>query len=980
MSSSSASERGRQRWIRGRLPTAFATVALLLALTPSEAHQAVAADPVTLTVEGATLGAITTSGLELTPAFSPGTTDYTLRCRSGANTVGITLDGASGGSIRVGRLSGPRVSSSVTLVENQALVVEAPGGTDYWIRCLPSDFPLLKVTRPGNPPPGWYLTGNLGSEQGSGTYAMILDSNGTPVWYQRTSGQGAINVTPVTRNVVAWTTNPGPGFGTDADAAFSVFGLATQQTERLSARPGPLDPHELLPLPNGDYLLLATPLRAEVDLRRLGFGRSETIVDCLIQEVTATGRQVWGWRASAHVNVAESLHAVPVAVNRQRAYDVFHCNSVDRDPRTGDLLLSLRSTDAVYRIDRATGRVDWKVGGNPVVSDGARHVTVKNDPEGKFHGQHDARFQPNGNISLYDNHTWYVGSARAVVYHLDLRAGTATLVWEYRSPDGEHSNATGGFRRYADGDDNVITWGFKPDSLFTEVDAAGKLVLEVTLPPGDAAYRTMKAPPGEFDLDLLRRTAGLSAPPSSSAPRVFSVGVVRRGLSRETTSVAITGRGFTGATAVSFGSAPAASFSVDGDESISAVAPRGSGVVGVTVTTPGGTSAIRSMNMLTGSDPAFTAGTGSWKSSANTRIALSRSHSRSRPYGLLVQRKESGSCSTLTSDYPVAPNSLLSGAVWAKSSHEAQRLRSTLVFYDERDTVLWMAKGRLIRVSDRWTRVGVTGVTPAGATSVALAVEAPRCKSTISIDDAALVGSSRLVYGGSVFGISSVGPDHGVRAGGTVVTITGGGLGKATSVRFGAAEARSIVVAGDDTITAVSPPGSGTVDVSVATPSGLTPSRARGILPIGDSTFEMGPGSWVGNVNALAVSGSRARTGTHSLVSRPREIGFQSVISGAYSAAAGAVYHLRLWTRTQTSVGHVRPFMIFYGSSGEVVAIEQGPVFSQTSSQSWKSLSLDARAPEGTVGVAVGVDEADGRADLYLDDVSLTGSVRFTYR
>jgi hypothetical protein len=30
--------------------------------------------------------------------------------------------------------------------------------------------------------------------------------------------------------------------------------------------------------------------------------------------------------------------------------------------------------------------------------------------------------------------------------------------------------------------------------------------------------------------------------------------------------------------------------------------------------------------------------------------------------------------------------------------------------------------------------------------------------------------------------------------------------------------------------------------------------------------------------------------------------------------------------------------------------------------------------------VAVGVDDADGRTDLYLDDVSLTGSIRFTYR
>jgi hypothetical protein len=72
--------------------------------------------------------------------------------------------------------------------------------------------------------------------------------------------------------------------------------------------------------------------------------------------------------------------------------------------------------------------------------------------------------------------------------------------------------------------------------------------------------------------------------------------------------------------------------------------------------------------------------------------------------------------------------------------------------------------------------------------------------------------------------------------------------------------------------------------------------------------------------------------------------------------------------------------MIFYGPSGEVLSIEQGPVFERTSARTWTRLRLAARSPQGTAGVAVGVDDADGRADLYVDDVSLTGSIRFTYR
>ncbi|HEV3450843.1 MAG TPA: IPT/TIG domain-containing protein, partial [Acidimicrobiia bacterium] len=58
-------------------------------------------------------------------------------------------------------------------------------------------------------------------------------------------------------------------------------------------------------------------------------------------------------------------------------------------------------------------------------------------------------------------------------------------------------------------------------------------------------------------------------------------------------TIAIAGSGFTGATAVNFGSNPAISFTVDSDTQITAVTPgrgTGPGIADITVTTPGGTS------------------------------------------------------------------------------------------------------------------------------------------------------------------------------------------------------------------------------------------------------------------------------------------------------------------------------------------------------------------------------------------------------
>lgn len=74
-------------------------------------------------------------------------------------------------------------------------------------------------------------------------------------------------------------------------------------------------------------------------------------------------------------------------------------------------------------------------------------------------------------------------------------------------------------------------------------------------------------------------------------PTVTSINPLRGGESGGTT-VLISGTDFLGATSVKFGTAEAAAFSVASATSISATVPPGTGVVDVTVTTPGGTSAI----------------------------------------------------------------------------------------------------------------------------------------------------------------------------------------------------------------------------------------------------------------------------------------------------------------------------------------------------------------------------------------------------
>jgi hypothetical protein len=266
-------------------------------------------------------------------------------------------------------------------------------------------------------------------------------------------------------------------------------------------------------LPNGDFMLLSNPILQGVNLAGLNnYGSNSTILDCAGQEVDPQGNLVWDWRASNHTDPAKESVVPAGAGTDTSPADVYHCNSIDVNT-DGDVLISFRHMNSVLLISKTTGNVVWKLGGTAYNKDGAQILTIQGDPEAAFYLQHDARFQPNGDISLFDDHSAAAavpGVARGVEYALDLSAGTASVVWQYQ---GTASSAfLGSFRRYADGT-NLIGWGAYTGTanlVFTEVDAAGHDLLDMLFASrGNWSYRAEKVPIGSFDIDVLRGTAGL---------------------------------------------------------------------------------------------------------------------------------------------------------------------------------------------------------------------------------------------------------------------------------------------------------------------------------------------------------------------------------------------------------------------------------------------------------------------------------------
>ena len=80
----------------------------------------------------------------------------------------------------------------------------------------------------------------------------------------------------------------------------------------------------------------------------------------------------------------------------------------------------------------------------------------------------------------------------------------------------------------------------------------------------------------------------------------------------------------------------------------------------------------------------------------------------------------------------------------------------------------------------------------------------------------------RASTGAAAPAVTAINPKSGVLGGGTPVTLTGSGFTGATSVQFGPNLANRVTVVSDTQITATSPPGAGTVEVTVTTPAGTS--------------------------------------------------------------------------------------------------------------------------------------------------------------
>lgn len=440
----------------------------------------------------------------LTPRFAASVSDYVSRCGKG-HPLRLTVD-AGGDEVSVDgrkRRSG-RFTATVELRSGQSTRVEVVAGGHrrrHHIRCLPSRFPRWSFTRDGKPGAQWYLTAPAGTSVPLPvTHSVIVfDRNGVPVWWRREPAE-PFNSTLLADGTLAWTRWYGGPFGMRDEGAWEVHRLDGTPVRTLRTVGSPTDHHDMEQLSNGNFLLDTYRLRRGVDLSRYGGHGVGNVSDGEIQELTPAGQLVWSWNTKDHIRPSETDWPAPLRTlpDGESAFDVFHLNSVQPDGQ-GGLVISGRHVNAVYRIDMATGKVTWKLGGTKR----PESLKVTGDPRRPtFEKQHDARLLPDGSVTVFDNRS-DTGPPRAVRFRVDAAKRTARFVEEVTDEKAPESPAEGSARKLPDGH-WVVAWG--DTKVMSELTASGRLVWRLKFrDDGVVTYRLTPIPFGRLGPSELRR-------------------------------------------------------------------------------------------------------------------------------------------------------------------------------------------------------------------------------------------------------------------------------------------------------------------------------------------------------------------------------------------------------------------------------------------------------------------------------------------
>ncbi|HXD66135.1 MAG TPA: arylsulfotransferase family protein [Solirubrobacteraceae bacterium] len=305
---------------------------------------------------------------------------------------------------------------------------------------------------------------------------MMLDRQGRLVWFAP-SGDPRFNLDVQSyagRPALTWwqgsvSNAHGNGVGEIGDDAFHPI-------HSIRAGRGlQTDLHDLQLTARGTALITAYETTT-TDLSSIGGSSQGQVFAGHVQEVDLkTGRVLLDWNSLDHVGLDESLQPAP---HKGQGYDYFHLNSVG-EMDDGHLLVSARNTSALYKLDRSTGQILWRLGG--------KRSDFAVSPAARFWWQHDARSHGSSVISVFDNSgPDKAKQSRGLVLSIKHATKRVELTRAFLHPAGFIAGTLGNVQLLRDGG-AFVGWGSQ--SYFSQYAPDGRLILDGQLPVGVRSYR-----------------------------------------------------------------------------------------------------------------------------------------------------------------------------------------------------------------------------------------------------------------------------------------------------------------------------------------------------------------------------------------------------------------------------------------------------------------------------------------------------------
>jgi hypothetical protein len=346
---------------------------------------------------------------------------------------------------------------------------------------------LTLATKTADASPGYVF---LAPKRVSGQRGpAILDEDGKLVWFRPSNAKEGVVADDLNvqryrgRPVLTWWeghTVPKRGYGR---GSWVIADRSYRQIARVRAGKGLYgDLHEMQLTPRGTALIGIYDA-VDANLAEVNAPPGGMAIDSVIQEVDVrTGKVVWEWHSIDHVGLGESYVNAPR--DRKIPMDYFHINSIDETP-DGDLLVSGRNTRALYKVDRPSGDVEWRMGG--------KRSDFALDPGVRFAYQHDARWQKDGTITMFDNESTpkVRDESRVLTLAVDEPERRVHLVRALTHPDGILSGAEGN-AQLLPGGGMFVGWGIA--RRVSELGPDGELRFDLKMPDDTDTYRAYRFP------------------------------------------------------------------------------------------------------------------------------------------------------------------------------------------------------------------------------------------------------------------------------------------------------------------------------------------------------------------------------------------------------------------------------------------------------------------------------------------------------